>query len=41
MEFICEVDGVHTFWISWGNQKGKMIQLTEEDLKKYEKDNNE
>lgn len=40
-QFICEVDGIHTYWVTWGNGEGKMMQFTEEDLKKYEEDKNE
>jgi hypothetical protein len=30
--FICEYDGVYTYWVQYGDT-GKMVQLTEEDLK--------
>ena len=34
-EFIGEFNGIYTYWVSW-NGGGKLMQFTEEDLKKFE-----
>lgn len=38
IEYIGEYEGVHVIRVSWGTGS-RMIQLTEEDLKKYEEEN--
>ena len=34
-EFIGEYEGVYLYWVSW-NGGGKMMQFSEEDLKRFE-----